>query len=130
MKLFVIAMALIGTLLSAQTIFLDDYDEALIQAKKEHKDVYILITSTACKWCKKFEKITLGDKATIKNLEKNFVILVLTRNLDYIPSQLTAKRVPKHYFLTAEGEVIYSFLGYWNPEDFQSFVSDVEKKKE
>ena len=129
MKLFVVAMALIGTLLSGQTTFLNDYDTALKQAQKENKDVYMLITSTACKWCRKFERITLSDKATIEGLEKNFIILVLTRNVDNIPSQFTAKRVPKHYFLTAKGEEIYSFLGFWNPDDFGSFVAEVQKRK-
>lgn len=127
---FLLSILLFITLsLSANTNFLDDYDEALKVAKVENKDIYMLITSESCRWCRKFENVTLKDKATIDMLKKKFVLLALSRDLDFIPEMYKAKRVPKHYFIRNNGEVIYSFLGYWNAEDFASFMIEVEKRK-
>jgi thioredoxin-related protein len=61
-------------------------------------------------------------------LKKNFVLLALTRGKDFIPQEFAVQRVPKHFFLTKNGEIISSFLGYWNPEDFASFVQDAKEK--
>ncbi|MBC8238724.1 MAG: thioredoxin family protein [Helicobacteraceae bacterium] len=109
--------------------FIHDYDKALELAKSQKKDVYLMVTSNDCKWCRKFEKVTLSDESTMKMLKEKFVLLVLSRDKDVIPSHIKAKRVPKHFFLNSDGELIYSILGYWNPEDFASFVAEVENKK-
>lgn len=129
MKLLFTILMLGTVLFASKADFLHDYKEALVQAQKQDKDIYMLITSESCQWCRKFEKITLNDKVTMDLLKEKFVLLALTRDVDYIPEQYKAQRVPKHFFLTASGDNIYAFLGYWNPEDFRSFVAEVEKKK-
>jgi len=120
---------LISSLFASELDWSHDYKATLAQAQKENKDVYMLITSQDCKWCRKFESTTLQDKEMIKKLEKDYVLLHILREWDEIPEHFQSKRVPRHYFLTAKGEIIYSFLGYWNSEDFSSFLVDVAKKK-
>jgi thioredoxin-related protein len=110
--------------------FMHDYNKALELAKSQKKDVYLLVTSEDCKWCRKFEKVTLSDEETMKMLKEKFILLVLNRDKDVIPDHIKAKRVPKHFFLDSNGELIYSILGYWNPEDFASFVVEVDKIKQ
>lgn len=129
MRLILMTILLMSTLFGTKLDFTNDYDAALELAKKENKDVYMLITSEDCRWCRKFENTTLSDDSFVTSLEKEYVILHVSRDTDKIPSRFFAKRVPKHYFLTNDGEEIYSFLGYWNIEDFSSFLSDVEKRK-
>jgi len=129
MKILLTLLMLGSMLFASKADFLHDYKQAIEIAKKENKDIYMLITSTSCQWCRKFEAKTLSNPDIIKLLKKDFVLLALTRDVDYIPSQYKAKRVPKHYFLTSKGEVIYAFLGYWSSEDFTSFIEDVKKKK-
>ena len=127
-------MKIIFTLLAllsfsfASDAFLHNYQKALEVAQTEKKEIYMLVTSESCRWCRKFENETLTDEATMKMLKENFVLLALTRDVDYIPENLVASRVPKHFFLTKKGEIITSFLGFWNPEDFASFIEDVKKK--
>lgn len=125
---FVVTVLVLSSLLFASNDFVHNYDKALEKAQAQNKKIYMLITSDACRWCKKFENVTLKDEATMKMLKKDYVLLALNRSHDKIPAKFTAKRVPRHFFLTREGEEIYSFLGYWNPEDFASFVVEVEKK--
>ena len=116
----------VSTLFSADLDWSNDYDAALVQAKKENKQVYMLITSGNCRWCRKFESTTLEDEDILQRLENNYVLLHISRDKDYMPQKFKKKRVLRHYFLTSEGQVIYTFLGYWNILDFNSFIDDVK----
>jgi len=129
MKVFIMMLALSSLLLSAELGWSNDYKATLAEAKKLNKDVYMLITSTDCRWCRKFESTTLQDKSVIERLEQQYVLLHLNRDIDFIPEGYKKKRVPRHYFLTNKGEIIYSFLGSWNKEDFFSFLKDVDEKR-
>lgn len=129
MKFLLGLILLSSVLFGFKADFIHDYDKALELAKAQKKDVYLLVTSKNCKWCRKFENITLNDDKTMKMLKEKFILLVLSRGEDVIPDHIKAKRVPKHFFLDSDGEFIYSILGYWNPEDFASFVAEVDKKK-
>lgn len=129
MKLILTILTLSIALFATEPDFTNDYKKAIQKAKLENKDVYMLITSKTCGWCRKFELITLNNKETMDMLKKRYVLLHVTRDKDYIPKHFTAKRVPKHYFLTKDEKVIYSILGYWNPADFRSFLPEIEKRK-
>lgn len=128
LSLFLIGSTLFGTELD----WSNDYKAVLAQAKKENKQIYMLITSENCRWCRKFEATTLIDEDVLERLENKYILLHISRDKDYMPEKFKSKRVPRHYFLTSEGQVIYTFLGYWNILDFNSFIDDVEiayKKK-
>ncbi len=127
-KILLSIMMLVSVLLSADLDWPSDYEEALKQAKVQNKHVYMLITAQGCRWCRKFEATTLQDKATLELLNKKYVLLHVDKDLDFFPKKFDTKRVPKHYFITEKGEEIYSFLGYWNSEDFTSFLDDVDAR--
>lgn len=132
MKYIVLFSLLITTLFGADLEWPNDYKAALVQAQKENKQIYMLITSENCRWCRKFESTTLEDENIIERLKSKYILLHISRDKDYMPNKFKKKRVPRHYFLTSEGDVIYTFLGYWNIEDFNSFIDDVDieyKKK-
>lgn len=129
MKILFGILMMVVSLLATDLNVLHNYEEAVQKAKEENKDIYLLIVSDTCKWCRKFENTTLQDDPTINELNKSYVMVALSRDRDTLPKNLYAKRVPKHYFLTKNEEEIHSFLGCWNPEDFASFLSDVEIKK-
>ena len=127
-KILLSITMLVSVLLSAELGWGSDYDEALKQAKVQKKHIYMLITSQTCRWCRKFEDTTLQDKTTLATLNKEYVLLHVDKDLDFFPEKFDSKRVPRHYFRTAKGEEIYSFMGYWNSEDFGSFLGDVDAK--
>lgn len=117
------------TLFGADLNWDHDYNKALQEAQKEKKDIYMLITSAYCRWCRKFEATTLQDEIILQRLKKQYVLLHIDRDADFMPEHFKKKRVPTHYFLRADGTIIYSFLGYWAHEDFASFLDDVDKRK-
>ena len=130
MKYIVLTLLLISSLWSADLEWSDDYEASLKVAQKENKDVYVLITSASCRWCRKFENTTLQDEVVLKMLHEKYIIVHTDRDMDELPSWMNAKRVPKHYFVTSEGKEIFSFLGYWDSLDFKSFLGDVDKKRQ
>lgn len=105
--------------------FSNDYKKVMEKAKQENKRVYLLITSSTCGWCRKFENHTLTDWTVAEKLE-DYLLLHIDRDKDYLPAKYNAKRVPRHYFLTSGGQEIFTFLGYWGVDDFKSYVDDVE----
>ena len=129
MKQILMIIALSTMLFSAHLDWNSDYKKALTEAKTQNKDVYMLITSADCRWCRKFESQTLQDRSVIKRLKEQYVLLHIDRDKNYFPSKFKSKRVPRHYFITNNGEIIYSFLGFWEKDDFFSFLRDVDDKR-
>ncbi|MEA2091889.1 MAG: thioredoxin family protein [Campylobacterota bacterium] len=128
MRYLLVMLALISTLWSSELGWSDDYEKALEVAKKEKKDVYVLVTSATCRWCRKFEATTLQDREVLRMLNEKYILVHADRDMDDLPEWFKVKRVPRHYFVTAKGEEIFSFLGYWDELDFRSFLGDVDKK--
>ncbi|MDA3908929.1 MAG: thioredoxin family protein [Sulfurimonas sp.] len=128
MKYIVLTLLLISSLWSSELGWSNDYEKSLEVAQKQNKHLYVLITSSTCRWCRKFENTTLQDKEVLKMLNEKYVLVHADRDMDDVPSWMKFKRVPKHYFVTNKGEEIFSFLGYWDSLDFKSFLSDVERE--
>jgi len=129
MKKILILALLITSLFSeeiGELTFSKDYKKVMAQAKKENKRVYMLITSKSCRWCRRFESETLEDWTIAEKLEGKYLLLHLDRDDDFIPAKYKSKRVPRHYFLTPDEQVILTFLGFWNVEDFTSYIDDVD----
>lgn len=129
MKIILLMLTLVSFMFANELGWSNDYNKTIAEAKAQNKDVYMLITSSDCRWCRKFESTTLQDKSVIERLEKQYLLLNLNRDTDFIPAEYKKQRVPRHYFLTSKGEIIYTFLGAWNKEDFFSFLKDVDEKR-
>ncbi len=127
MRMFMVAMGL--TMLhvnihAAEIQWYHNYDRAVQQADKEHKNILLLMTSKTCKWCRKLEETTLEDETVVARINQHYVAVALTRGVDSYPEYLDAKMVPMSFFLTPEGRVINSMPGYWNVEDYHSILDD------
>lgn len=129
LKTLFVILFFAGTLFGADLNWNHDYNKALQEAEKKKKDIYMFITSDNCRWCRKFEATTLQDEVILQKLKKKYVLLHIDRDMDFMPEHFKKQRVPRHYFLRADGTTIYSFLGYWDVEDFTSFLGDVDKRR-
>ena len=125
MKIFLTTLLLASYIFGSD--FSTDYEKTMQQAKKEHKNVYILMTSSNCRWCRKFENTTLKDKEIMDKLKSKYILMHLDKDFDDFPEKFKVKRVPSHFFVKPNEEIIYKFPGYWNSEDFLSFMGDVAK---
>ncbi|MBT5935392.1 DUF255 domain-containing protein [Sulfurimonas sp.] len=130
MKKLLLLLALLTSLFSVELGWMDDYKQALVDAKKENKLIYLLITSSTCSWCQMFKDITLQDKKLIQRLEKEFITVQLVRDFDKIPEGFESSPVPRHYFTDSDGVMLYNSLGYRDEETFEVFIDNAEEKFE
>ena len=128
MKQFLILVFLVVGLFGAEVDWSSDYKQALKDAKKEHKLVYVLITSDSCQWCRKFENTTLQDKAILKRLYSEFEVVHLSRDRHKIPKGFETAPIPRHYFVDSNGKVLYSSLGHRGTICFDAFMDNAENK--
>lgn len=128
MKYLILVIALIANL-SASFDWPSDYEAALEQAKKEKKGVYLFLGSEYCKYCERFEKEVLSKDEVLKRLKKEYVLLYLSRDIDDIPKKFEIKPVPRHYFLTSEGKIIYTTIGSRSLEGFYELLDEVKEAK-
>ncbi len=110
------------TLMATELHWYDDYSKAIQEAKKEHKLIYVFISSSHCGWCHKFEETTLQDEAVKKELQKEFIIVHLVNDFDDIPSMFKTSPVPRHYFTDAHAHILYDSLGYRKVDTFIAFM--------
>jgi len=126
---YLISIILLSTFLfSSDLDWSSDYEKALIQAKKENKFIYVLITSDSCRWCRKFEQTTLLDMDIEDRLEEEYITLHLSRDQHKIPSKFKTSPVPRHYFLDQKGDILYDTLGYRDVELFNSFMDNAKER--
>jgi len=128
MKSLLFLLMIMSSLFANELGWSHDYEAALQKAKKEHKLVYILITSDSCKWCRKFESTTLQDKTILKRLYKEFVTVHLSRDRHKIPKAFETAPVPRHYFVDTKGKILYSSLGFRGIDCFDAFMDNAEQK--
>jgi len=130
MRIIVLMISLsVFSLYAAQLNWADSYEDAVLKAKQDKKNIMLLITTNSCRWCRKLESETLIDKDVVQRLNKYYISLHVTRGEDNYPRHLEAPGVPTTYFLDVKGKpIIKKVRGYWNAEDYLSFLDDVDYK--
>lgn len=102
------------------------YETALERAKKEKKELMVLMITNYCPWCSKFEKKTLADQAIDKTIKSNYIPLIINREEKNFPKYLNAPVVPVVFFVKPNGEkVIYENIGFSNKEDFLNLLQQL-----
>ena len=127
MRVFILIAALISALSAIN--WPNDYKAALSEAKEQKKDVYLFLGSEYCRYCEKFKKEVLSKDEVVKRLEKDYVLIYLSRDIDDIPEGLEVKPVPRHYFLNSSGKVIYTTIGGRSVEGFYELLDEVKDTK-
>ena len=125
-KLLLSIFILSGTLLAVDWV--KDIDTALELAKKEHKNVMVMVEGEHCRWCKKMKGRTLTDDAVEKRLEKFVVVKVMREDGNAMAKLPPVEGVPTIFFMKDDKAIMEKVVGYFNVEDFISYINDVEKK--
>lgn len=105
-----------------------DMDHAFERAKKEHKNVMVMVEDTRCKWCKNMKLGALSDESVQKKMQ-SYILLKVQRS-----DKQTAKRIvdftgaiPSFYFMEPDQEIYESIVGYFTVEDFLSYLIEIEE---
>ncbi|MDQ7047554.1 MAG: thioredoxin family protein [Sulfurovum sp.] len=123
---------ILGLLLFSSTLFslewVKDINTALNIAKKEHKNIMVFVEGENCGWCKKMKHGTLSDASVKQRLEKFVVVKVMREDAKAMSILPSIDGVPTIFFMKENKAVIEEIIGYFNIEDFLSYINDVEKK--
>ena len=126
MKYILLVSLFLSSLWSLDLDWNHDYQKALKDSKVEKKSIYLFIGADRCRFCKRFNDITLSDKDVMKRLKKEYVLLYMNRDHHEIPEQFEKYQVPRHYFLNSNGKVLYETRGSREVAGFNSLLDEVE----
>lgn len=130
-KKIVLSLFLFSSLISAVELDWDnDYEKALLQAKKEDKMVYLFIGADECTHCDRFKKQTLSNKELIETMKEDYVLLYMSRDQHKIPNGFEKFGVPMHYFLTPEGNVTAHVIGSRELEGWYDVLDQLDLMRE
>ncbi|MFC2074367.1 thioredoxin family protein [Campylobacterota bacterium] len=128
-KIFILLSLGLFSLYAADLDWADSYKEAVAKAGEQNKSVMLLVTTETCRWCRKLESTTLKDEKVVTRLQRDYISVHVTRDVDDYPCHLKVKGVPTTFFLDVSGKpLIKKVIGYWNAEDYLSFLDDVDYK--
>ena len=101
-------------LLSAEILFINDYETGLSKAKEVKKPVMLMVVTQYCLWCRKMKTATLTDDRIVERIKREFVPVMIYRDQQKgtYPDAFSARLVPTFYFLDENGEEFYSSYGY------------------
>ncbi len=119
----------LGSLCAADINWASSYKDAVDKASEQKKSIMLLVTTKTCRWCRKLESTTLKDTGVVSRLKKSYISVHVTRDEDDYPCHLKASGVPTTFFLDVSGKpLIRKVVGYWNVEDYHSYLDDVDYK--
>lgn len=105
-----------------------DMDLAFERAKREHRDVLIMVEDTRCKWCKNMKKGALSDPKVQEKLQ-SYILLKVQRSDKATSKRITefTGAIPSFYFMESNQELYESIVGYFTTEDFLQFLIEIEQ---
>ena len=105
-----------------------DMDAAFERARKEQKNVMVMVEDVRCKWCKNIKIGALSDEKVQQKLA-SYILLKVQRS-----DKETAKRIeefsgaiPSFYFMDPNQELYESLVGYFATDDFLHYLTEIEE---
>lgn len=100
-----------------------DYAVALAKAKKEDKELMLVLVTNYCPWCRKFEANILQKPEVDKAVKAKYIPLILNRDEKKFPEKFTSSFTPVIYFIDAKREEsLHKVVGYNNREEFLELI--------
>lgn len=96
-----------------------DYDEALRDAQKSGRPVFLYFFVDNCMYCRKMDGQTLVARGVVDYLKENFVsVRIRGEKAPHLVRKYMVRGFPTSWFLAPDGKAISSLPGYLGPEDF------------
>ena len=109
--------------------YFSDYSSAITLAQKENKPLMLVVVTSYCPWCRKFERKSLASKSVSSVVKKHFVAVIVDRNKDaeIFPKQFQSPRIPVVFFIDPNSEkAFWETIGYLNRVDFLDALGEAQ----
>ena len=128
--LFIFTLSLQATSHSAvEAGYYKNYEQALIVAKAEKKPLMLIVVTSYCPWCRKFERKSLSSSKAKAYIVAHFVAVIVDRNKDakLFPAIYQTPRIPTVYYIDPQSEKAYwETVGYLNKSDLSEALEDAK----
>jgi thioredoxin-related protein len=128
--LFVVILTLYASPEAAKELgYHSDYNKALRIAKQENKPLMLVVVTSYCPWCRKFERKTLASKTVAPVIKSTYIPVIVDRNNDAesFPKQYQTPRIPTVFFIDPNDEKEYwESIGYLNRKVFSEALNDAD----
>lgn len=125
-KIF-LALSVAASCLLAEIKWASSYETALVQAKKENKNVMVMLSKTDCPACEYMSDVVFEEKAIADEIHKKFVPVHIDIHNDMIPEGLGYIGTPTFHFLDASGKKIGRHDGAANVPTFMGILNKNKK---
>src|SRR5258706_11888321 len=109
-----------------------DYDAALVTAKKDKKLVMVDLYTDWCGWCKKLDKDTYSDKDVAAKLAKDFIAVKVNPEKSQRDAKLSrdfgTTGYPHIVFVDADGKKVSEIGGYLPAAQFLEQLNKISEK--
>lgn len=126
-KIWAAVLLFCTTLFGAELHWEKDTATAFAKAKAEKKNVMLMVEASRCRWCKRMKEETLADEEVKKRLQ-NYILVKVARcdkeEMMVLPESYYP--APSTFFMTPAGEIIEKAIGFFESEDFITYINDVE----
>ena len=98
-----------------------DYSIALAKAKKQNKPLMMVLGSSYCPWCRKFERDTLSSKQVSSYIKKETIALLVDNRHDIksFPKEFRTSFTPKVFFINPKTQKsFYETTAYMKKIEF------------
>ena len=126
MKKLFIVLLLFSAWLSADIHWQKDIPTAIELAKKEHKIIMVFVEGENCRWCKKMKYRTFGDEKVEQRLQPFISVKVMRENKEAVKHLPAIQGVPTIFFIDTDKKLLQDVIGYFDVDDFISYIDTVE----
>ena len=127
--LFILTLTLSASDLIKSLGYYTDYTQAVVAAKTENKPLMLVVVTSYCPWCRKFERKTLSAKPIAATVKKSYIAVIVDRNKDSgsFPQRFQTPRIPTVFFIDANsGKEYWETIGYLNKNDFTDALKEAQ----
>ncbi len=127
MKKIILALSLLASCAFAELKWAPSYDAALAQAKKEKKNVMVMLSRENCPACEYMNDVVFEEKAISTEIHKYYVPVHIDIHNDFVPEGLSYIGTPTFHFLNAAGKKIGRHDGAANIPTFMGILNKYKK---
>ena len=106
-----------------------DYNKALSIAKQENRPLMMVVVTSYCPWCRKFERKTLASKTVSPVIKSIYIPVIVDRSKDAekFPEDFQTPRIPTVFFIDpSDGKEYRKSTGYLSKKEFLEALKDAE----
>lgn len=120
-------LALFASCALAELKWASSYDAALNQAKKEKKNVMVMLSKEGCPACEYMSDVVFEEKVVVSEIEKSYIPVHIDIHKNPIPDGLGFIGTPTFHFLDASGKKLGRHDGGANVPTFMGVLGKYKK---